>query len=58
MTTYTISTDAYDFTVEAENEHAAILAYVREAGYDTIAEAAEVLGETESQFISRQVVSA
>lgn len=57
MTTYKISTEAYDWTGEASSEIEAIAAYVREAGYQTIAQAADVLGKTEEKFIDDCTVS-
>lgn len=58
MTTYTISTEAFDSSYDAATEGAAILAYVRDAGYETVAEAAEVLGQTEDEFVAGLTITA
>jgi anti-sigma regulatory factor (Ser/Thr protein kinase) len=50
MKAFTIHANAITTTVEAANEEAAILAYVRDAGYASIEDAAEVLGHTADEF--------
>lgn len=45
-------------TYEAETAEAAILAYVRDAGYRDIAAMAEVLGESEEDLIADLEVEA
>ncbi len=39
-------------TYEAADRNAAVLAYVQDAGYDSVAAAAEVLGKTEEEFVA------
>lgn len=57
MAKYTISTEAYDASYDAETEAEAILAYVRDAGYETVAEAAEVLGKSEADFVDGLIIT-
>lgn len=39
-------------TYEAADRNAAILAYVHDAGYDSVADAAEAIGKTEAEFVA------
>lgn len=58
MTTFALAANTIVTTVEAIDEDAAILAYVRDAGYATVADAAEVCGQTEDEFLADIHVSA
>jgi hypothetical protein len=51
MSTYRIEAGTLTAFYEAETESAAILAYVQDAGYSSVKEAAEVCGQTEQQFV-------
>tara|TARA_R110000751_G_C13439812_1_gene442730 strand:- start:317 stop:496 length:180 start_codon:yes stop_codon:yes gene_type:complete len=51
MTNYKIHTTAYDIIYAAESRTAAIIAYVRDAGYATISDAASVCDKTEAEFL-------
>lgn len=50
--TYTITANAIEASYEAENSDAAILAYVIDAGYASIEEAAEVCGKSVEDFLA------
>lgn len=56
MTSFTITRDAFTTTVQADDAQGAILAMVRDMGYATIADAADVLGESEQDFVDAQIV--
>lgn len=57
MTTFTIATAAYASSYEGATAEEAILAYVRDMGYETIAEAADVVGQSVEDFIAELQVS-
>ena len=51
MPLFNISVGAIDRTFEAADEAAAILALVRDAGYESVEEAAEVCGQRVADFV-------
>ena len=55
--TFKIEVGAIEAIYEGETEDAAILAYVHDAGYETVAKAAEVCGQTEDQFLADITIS-
>lgn len=53
MATFTITANGIEMgTYEAADEQAAILAYVQDAGYSSVADAADVLCQTEDEFLA------
>lgn len=52
MIRYTVAANSLVNEVEAPNPEAAILAHVRDAGYSSVKEAAEVCGQTEDEFLA------
>lgn len=52
MTTYTIHANAITTTVEAANADDAIVAYVREAGYSSVNDAAEACNQSVDDFLA------
>ncbi len=53
MQSFTIIANGTEMgSYEAETERKAIEAYVRDAGYASAAQAAEVLGKTEDEFLA------
>lgn len=57
MTAFLITANDVDMgTYEGATENEAIRAYVRDAGYETVAEAASATGQTEAQFLAEIVV--
>ena len=57
MTTFTITANAIETSVEADDADGAVLAYVRDAGYASVEEAAEVCGQSVDAFLSGITVS-
>lgn len=58
MTTYTITADGIDMgDYEGNTEAEAITAYVNDMGYATVAQAADVLGKTEAEFLAEITVT-
>jgi len=51
MTIFNISVGAVDSDYDAAEEAGAILAYVRDAGYASVAEAADVCGQNVADFM-------
>jgi hypothetical protein len=59
MTSYTITAHGTEMGVyKGASRDEAVLAYVRDAGYETVEEAAEVLGQTVAEFLSDIAVAA
>ncbi len=56
MNAFTIQANAITTSVEAESTSGAILAYVRQAGYDAVSDAAAVCGQSEDAFVADIVV--
>jgi len=52
MKTFKIDANAISATYEAANADAAVIAYVNDAGYATVASAAEACGQTEDEFLA------
>lgn len=53
MAAFTITANGTEMgTYEAADEQGAILAYVQDAGYSSIADAADALSQTEDEFLS------
>lgn len=58
MTNYTITVnDVAMGTYKGATRDEAILAYVRDAGYESVADAAEALSQTEEEFLADIVVT-
>ncbi len=58
MTTYTITAGVFEDTYEAADEAAAILAYVTDAGYASVEDAAAACGQTRGEFLDDIFVTA
>ncbi len=56
MPGFSIRANAISYDVDAPTRSDAIDAYVRDAGYGSVAEAAEVCGETTARFLDDIVV--
>lgn len=57
MTTFIITANDIEMgSYEGATEREAVLAYVRDAGYETIAEAADATGQTEAEFLAEILV--
>ena len=58
MKSFTITANGADMgTYQASGADAAILAYVQDAGYASVADAADALGTTEEEFLAEIAVS-
>ena len=58
MTTYTITANAITSTYNAATEAAAIQAYVKDAGYQSVEAAADACNQTIDQFLADMTVTA
>lgn len=50
--TFTITVNAIEASYEAETAEAAIAAYIRDAGYGSVEEAADVCGQSVEDFLA------
>ncbi len=57
MGKYAISANGSDMGIyDGANSEEAIAAYIKNAGYETVAEAADVCGQSEDEFLADLVV--
>ena len=57
MTTFLITANGVEMgSYEGATEREAIIAYVQDAGYETVAEAAAATGQTEAGFLAEIIV--